>query len=169
MTISPRPLSHAVALVACVLMMLVSAGYAAAGELGVNVYGLSYHFDREEAKERGLDNEVNPGLGLRYRMPRQEFDWFVDGGAHRDSARNTAVYAGGGAFWKPTQRWRLGGALALFQSDTYNDGDPFIAPVPLVAYEWRPATITMAYFPRIGGVNEVHTLGFWLTLWPSAF
>ncbi len=163
------PLSHAVALVAFVLMVLVSAGYAAAGELGVNVYGLSYHFEREEAKERGLDNEVNPGLGLRYRIPRQDFDWFVDGGMHRDSARNTAVYAGGGAFWKPTQRLRLGGALALFQSDTYNDGDPFIAPVPLVAYEWRPATITMAYFPKIEGVNEIHTLGFWLTLWPSAF
>jgi hypothetical protein len=169
MTISSRPLSHAVALVAFVLMVLVSAGHAAAGELGINIYGLSYHFDREEAEARGLDNEVNPGLGLRYRIPRQEFDWFLDGGTHRDSARNTAVYAGGGAFWKPTQRLRLGGALALFQSDTYNDGDPFIAPVPLVAYEWRPATITMAYFPKIEGVNEIHTLGFWLTLWPRSF
>jgi hypothetical protein len=109
---------------------------------------------------------VNPGLGLRYRWPRQGFDWFADGGAYRDSGRNTAVYAGGGAFWKPTERLRLGGALAFFYSDTYNDGDPFIAPIPVAAYEWRRVTLNLVYFPKISGINDINTLGFWITLWP---
>jgi hypothetical protein len=142
---------------------------AAANELGVNLYGLSYHFERSRAKELGFDNEVNPGLGLRYRIPRENFDWFLDGGAYRDSGRNTALYAGGGAFWKPTERLRLGGALAFFHSDTYNDGDAFVAPVPLAAYEWRALTLNVVYFPKISGVNEINTLGFWVTVWPKGF
>ena len=109
---------------------------------------------------------MNPGLGARYRIPRQRFDWFLDGGAYRDSGRNTAIYAGGGALWKATDRLRLGGALVFFKSDTYNDGDPFIAPVPVVAYEWRRVSLNLVYFPKVSGVNELNTLGFWITLWP---
>ena len=116
---------------------------------------------------------MNPGLGLRYRLPRKafdgSFDLFLDGGAYRDSGRNTAVYAGAGAFWKPAGGLRLGGALAFFNSDTYNDGKAFIAPVPLAAYEWRAVTLNVVYFPKISDVNEINTLGFWITLWPKAF
>lgn len=164
-------LSRAIAVIAIVLMVLLTAGYARAaqGELGINVYGLSYHFERSRAEELGFDNEVNPGLGLRYRIPRGDFDWFLDGGAYRDSGRNTALYAGAGALWKPTERLRLGGALVFFSSDTYNDGDAFIAPVPVAAYEWRALTLNLVYFPKISGVNEINTLGFWITLWPRAF
>ena len=151
------------------LALFAGACAAQSGELGVNVYGLSYHFERDRAKELGFDNEVNPGLGLRYRFPRREFDWFLDAGAYRDSGRNTAVFAGGGAFWKLTEGLRLGGALAFFQSDTYNDGDPFIAPLPLVAYEWRAVSVNMVYFPKVSGINDINTLGFWLTFWPKGF
>lgn len=151
------------------LLAALSAPCAAQGELGINVYGLSYHFDRDRAKELGLDNEVNPGLGARWRVPREGFDWFVDGGAYRDSGRNTAVYAGAGLYWKVTQGLRVGGALAFFHSDTYNDGTAFIAPVPLLAYEWRALSVNMVYFPKISSVNEINTLGFWLTFWPRAF
>jgi hypothetical protein len=112
---------------------------------------------------------VNPGLGVRYRLPRQDFDWFFDAGAYRDSGRNTAVLAGGGAFWKFGEHLRLGGALAFFHSETYNDGVPFIAPLPLAAYEWGAISFNLVYFPKVSGVNEINTLGFWVTLWPKAF
>jgi hypothetical protein len=156
------------------LVLVFAAGSCLAseemrGELGINLYGLSYHIERDRAKELGLDNEVNPGLGLRYRFARPDFDWFLDGGALRDSKRNTAVYAGGGAFWRPSERLRLGGALAFFHSETYNEGDPFIAPIPLAAYEWRALSLNLAYFPRIVGINDVNTLLFWLTVWPRGF
>jgi hypothetical protein len=138
------------------------------GDLGVNVYGLSYHLERSRAKELGLTNEVNPGLGLRYRAPLNErFDWFADAGLLRDSARHTALIAGPGVFYKAGENLRLGGAAALFHSKTYNGGGAFIAPVPLAAYEWRAASVSLAYFPRISGRNEVNTLGLWLTLWPQ--
>jgi hypothetical protein len=141
---------------------------APAGELGVNVYGLSYHFERGRAREIGADNEVNPGLGLRYRIPGSErVEWFLDGGAYRDSGRNTAAYAGGGAFWKPARSFGAGLALAAFHSDTYNNGRAFIAPIPVVSYDFRAATVNLAYFPKIGDLNDINTLAFWVTLWPS--
>lgn len=139
------------------------------GELGINLYGLSYHFERDTARELGYDNEVNPGLGARWRMPREKFDWFLDAGAYRDSGRNTAVLAGGGILWKATERLRLGGALAFLHSETYNGGNPFIAPLPLLAYEWRAVSANFVFFPKVSGVNDINTLGFWLTFWPRAF
>jgi hypothetical protein len=152
-----------------VILLAASPPALAQGELGINLYGLSYHFDRDRARELGFDNEVNPGLGVRWRVPGDKFDSFFDAGAYRDSGRNTAVLAGGGIFWKPTERLRLGGALAFFYSQTYNDGNAFLAPLPLLAYEWRAVTANLVYFPKVSSINEINTLGFWLTFWPKSF
>jgi hypothetical protein len=135
-----------------------------ASELGINLYGASYHFERSRAKALGLDNEFNPGLGVRYKDRLGESaDWFIDAGAYRDSGRNTAIVAGPGALWKATEGLRLGGALAFFHSASYNGGRAFIAPVPVAAYEWRAVTLNVTYFPKVSSFNEINTLGFWLT------
>src|SRR5438034_1358694 len=108
----------------------------AAADWGVNVYGLSRHLDRAKARELHVDNEVNPGLGLRYRAPRDErLDWIFDTGLYRDSGRNTAFFAGAGASWHATGHLRLAGALTFFKSDTYNRGRAGIAPLPVAV--WR--------------------------------
>jgi hypothetical protein len=135
-------------------------------DLGLNIYGASYHFDRDKAKEIGLTNERNPGLGLRWRKARNEtWDYFVDVGFYDDSATNTAKLFGGGALWHATQGLRLGGGLVLLQSKTYNNGDAFIAPAPMLAYEWKRVTFNIVYFPKWKDVNRTNQLGFWLTVW----
>ena len=150
------------------LALCLGPSLAFSGDLGINVYGLSYHFERSRARDIGVDNEVNPGLGLRYRMPQGErVEWFLDGGAYRDSGRNTAVYAGGGALWKPTRRFGAGVALAAFESDTYNRGRAFVAPIPLVSYDLGAASLNLAYLPKISDLNDINTLAFWITLWPG--
>jgi hypothetical protein len=134
--------------------------------LGVNVYGLSHHFDRHRARELNVDSEFNPGLGVRYRVPHSErLQWFFDAGAYRDSGRNTALLAGGGALWSVSAGWRLGAALAVLDSDTYNQGKTFVAPLPVAAYEFRSATLNFVYLPKVSDVNEVASLGFWATFW----
>lgn len=154
------------ALVVCAGLVL--PGCAQAGEFGVNVYGLSYHFDRARARELRVDNEVNGGLGLRYRVTHSErLDWIFDAGAYRDSGHNTARVAGAGALWKPAERLRLGAALALFDSDTYNRGRSFLAPLPVAAYELGPVTLNFVYLPKFRDVNPVAALGFWLTFEPG--
>jgi hypothetical protein len=139
----------------------------AAADLGLNVYGLAYHFDRTRARETGLDNEIIAGLGLRYRVAHSErLQWIFEAGAYHDSGRNTARLAGAGALWKVTQGWRLGGALAAFKSPTYNRGEAFVAPLPLAAYEFRSVTLNFTYVPRVQEINHVATVALWLTWWP---
>ena len=148
------------------LLLALLLPLTASADLGVNVYGASYHFDQDKARAAGVDNQFNPGLGVRWRQPANErFDWFADAGFYRDSGRNTAVLAGGGAFWRATEGLRLGGALAFLHSDTYNRGKAFIAPLPVAAYEWRRVTLNMVYMPKVHEVNDINTLGFWLTVW----
>jgi len=135
-------------------------------DLGINVYGASYHFDRDKAKELGLTHEANPGLGLRYRRAKSEtLDLFADLGFYQDSKANTAGLLGGGGLWHASDRVRLGGGLVLLKSDTYNHGKAFIAPAPMAAYEWRRVTFNVVYFPKWRDANVTNQLGFWLTVW----
>lgn len=151
---------------ALALAVLLAPSAAAAQSLGLNVYGLSYHFDRSRARELGVDNEINPGLGLRYRIPHSEkLQWIFDAGAYRDSGRNTALLAGAGALWQVSAGWRLGGALVVLDSGTYNRGKTFVAPLPLAAYEFRSAALNFVYLPKVSDLNEVAALGFWATFW----
>jgi hypothetical protein len=149
-----------------IAVLLLAVPLPAAADLGVSFYGLAYHFDRSRARDMGLDNEFIAGLGLRYRIPHSErLQWVFEAAAYHDSGRNTALIAGAGALWKVTPGWRLGGALAAFKSDTYNRGDPFVAPLPLAAYEFRSLTLNFTFIPRMSEVNEVATLAVWLTWW----
>lgn len=149
-------------LAACALALAVATGPARADwrDLGVNVYGLSYHFDRDEAERLGVDNTLNPGLGLRYEFARHgRWSFFADGGAYRDSGENTAVYGGVGALWEVVGGLKVGAALAILDSDTYNAGRTFVAPLPLAAYDFGPVTVNLTFFPQVSKFNDVATLG----------
>jgi hypothetical protein len=141
---------------------------ARADELGFSVFGLSYHFNRDKARQLDVDNGFNPGLGLKYRFAQYErWTFDAEGGVFRDSGSNTATYLGVTALWHVGRGFQVGGALALLNSSTYNDGKAFITPLPMLAYDVGSVTLNLTYFPRISGVNEVAALGFWVTVWPK--
>ena len=54
----------------CIVLSLPVCAFAQSW--GINTYGLSHHFNRTRAHELHVDNEVNPGLGVRYRVPHSE-------------------------------------------------------------------------------------------------
>lgn len=151
-------------------VLLASAslsGPARAWDWGVNVYGLSYHWDRDLAEQNDLDNEFNPGLGVRYRMGEWlRADAIVDAGVYRDSGRNTAVYAAAGLLWPldDAKRFNVGAALTAFKSDTYNHGDAFVAPVPLVSIRFERVTVNFTHFPKISNFNEVAATAMFFTI-----
>lgn len=155
-----------VALEAWATAALLACACAAHAELGLNLYGASYHFDRDKARARGLTHEVNPGLGIRWRAAEHEtWDMFADAAIYSDSAAHTAKIAGGGALWHATEHLRLGGAAALFKSETYNHGNAFIAPVPLAGYELRRVMFNLAYLPKWRDQNVTNQVGAWVTVW----
>lgn len=149
---------------AALLAALVLAPLARA-DVGLNIYGLSWHIDADKAHAQGVDNWFNPGLGIRYRVPGEQFDYFFDAGVYRDSGRNTAVLAGGAVHWRATQSARLGLALVMLNSKTYNDGNTFVAPLPIAAWDFGPAQLNVVYLPKVTKINDINTLGFWLTYW----
>ena len=145
---------------------LLSAGAVEASNWGVNVYGLSYRWDRDQARQNDWDNEFNPGLGVRYQLGNWlKADAIIDAGAYYDSGRNTAVYAAAGLLWPldRDKRFNLGVALTAFHSDTYNQGDAFIAPIPLFSLRFDRVAVNLTHFPKVGNLNEIHTTAMFLT------
>ena len=148
------------------VIVLFALPACAQADFGVNLYGFSYHLERDKARALGINNQVNPGLGLRYRIHQSpEFDWVFDAGFYRDSGRHTAKIAGAGLLWHATDHLRLGAALTIFNSPTYNSGKTFVAPLPIIAYEFKSVTLNLAYSPRIRGLNDVNMFGVWATFW----
>jgi hypothetical protein len=144
----------------------LSATATQAGDWGINVYGLSHHWDRDLAEQNGWDNEFNPGLGVRYHPGTWlKADAIIDAGAYYDSGRNTAVYAAAGLLWPldRNKRFNLGLALTAFHSDTYNGGDAFVAPVPLFSLRFEKVAVNLTHFPKVGNLNDIHTTAMFFT------
>lgn len=133
--------------------------------LNLNVYGLSYHPDREAVHRLDLGNQVNPGLGLHYVLDQNARGvTFVELGGYYDSGRSWAKFIGLGYQFKVGKRWRVGGALAAMHSQTYNDGIGFVGMIPLVTYDLGRVTLNAAYYPKFGHYNEVAAFGFYISI-----
>lgn len=144
----------------------LSATATQAGDRGISVYGISYHWDRDLAEQNDWDNEFNPEFGFRYHMGTwRKADAIIDAGAYYDSGRNTAVYAAAGLLWPVDRdkRFNLGVALTAFHSDTYNEGEPFIAPIPLFSMHLEKVVVNLAHFPKLRDLNEIHITAMFLT------
>jgi len=136
-----------------------------AARLDLQLYGLSYHTDREGVRRNGLDNELNVGLGLHYVLHEdQRAVQFIEAGFYRDSGRHEAKVAGIGYQYKLGQHWRLGGALVGVQSQTYNRGNAFVAPLPIVTYDFGAVKLNAVYAPRYKDYNQFAVIGFYLSV-----
>ncbi|MEO8007733.1 MAG: hypothetical protein ABI728_04330 [Betaproteobacteria bacterium] len=133
--------------------------------LDLNVYGLSYHPDREAVHRANLDNQVNPGLGLHYRLADDERGiTFAELAAYRDSGRHWAKFLSLGYQFKWGERLRIGGALAAVNSQTYNQGVAFVAMIPLITYDMGRIKLNAVYFPKFGNYNRIEAFGFYLSI-----
>jgi hypothetical protein len=111
-----------------------------------------------------LDNELNLGLGLNYTVHEDERGiQFVEAGFYRDSGSRVAKIAGMGYQYK-LDRWRLGGALIGVQSQTYNHGSAFIAPLPILTYDLGRVQLNAIYVPRYGDYNQFAVFGFYFSV-----
>ena len=133
--------------------------------LDLNVYGFSYHPDRETVHRLNLDNEVNPGLGLHYEFSDTERGTtFAEIGAYQDSGSNLAKFVALGYQFKFAKRWRIGGAFAVLHSRTYNESVTFLTMIPLITYDFGRIKVNAVYFPKIGNRNEVAAFGLYFSI-----
>jgi hypothetical protein len=151
---------------AAVLLSLAGASAAGAGErLFLDVYGLSYHPDRNGVHEQHLDNQFNPGLGLKYELREDAHGVaFAEAGFYRDSGRHWTAMAGPGYQLRITEQWRAGAVLFFFDSRTYNHGRPFVAPIPMLTWDLGRFQLNAVYAPRVRDINEFAAFGFFASV-----
>lgn len=131
----------------------------------LNIYGLSYHPDREAARSLNVDNEINPGLGIHFEWPEDKRgNTFAEAGAYLDSGENWAKFAALGYQFRLGRRWKVGAALAVMHSRTYNNGTAFVGMIPLVTWHLGRIKLNAVYFPEFGHHNQVDVLGFYFSL-----
>ncbi|HYP67365.1 MAG TPA: hypothetical protein VEP67_03825 [Thiobacillaceae bacterium] len=152
---------------AIIMVAFTSLAAHADTPLELNIYGLSHHWDRAEAQRLHTEHETNPGLGLRYELAPHE--WcaapFAEGGIYSDSGANTTYYAALGCKGlKLTDSIRLGAGIALMQSETYNHGRAFVAPVPLLTWQISKVTLNFIQYPRIDSLGIINTTGLYISV-----
>jgi hypothetical protein len=153
------------ALAAAVLALTGAAPARAQERVLVDVYGLSYHTNRAGVHAAHLDNEFNPGLGLRYEPAGDSRGVkFLEAGFYKDSGRHWTAFAGPGYQLRLRERWLVGGALLLFDSRTYNHGRLFVAPIPVVSYDFGSFRLNAVYAPRVSDINEFAVFGFYASI-----
>jgi hypothetical protein len=64
--------------------------------------------------------------------------------------------------FKLGERWRIGGALAVIGSHTYNHGKAFVSVIPLLTYDIGIIKLNAVYFPEFGHYNQVAAFGFYI-------
>jgi hypothetical protein len=151
--------------VAAVLLLGSARAARAEDRVFLDVYGLAYHTDRAGVRAAHLDNEFNPGLGLKYELSADSRGaTFAEAGFYKDSGRHWTAIAGPGYQLRIAERWRVGGVLLFFDSRTYNHGRPFIAPIPMLTWDLGRFQLNAVYAPRASGVNEFAVFGFYASV-----
>lgn len=137
---------------------------AFSAELGIDVFGLSYHHDRKNYKGESF-NEFNPGLGLNcILLDKRKVLLFADSGYYKDSLANWAQFLTVGARYKIIPALSLGLGLTYFKSRSYNRGDPALGPIPILSYRYKMFSLNTVFLPKYKDVNQHSAFGFFGTI-----
>ena len=149
-------------------MFLIMACFGTAlqaGEWGLNVHGLSYHPDRRDSAGNKF-NEINGGLGANYIFHNSNHTLAVtEAGFYVNSQSHLTEYASVSWRYKLGTRWSLGAGASFFYSPTYNHGNPFVAPFPVLAFRVKRLALQTIYFPKYKKANENSVFGFYATIY----
>jgi hypothetical protein len=140
---------------------LPTASEQRAGELGVNLFGLSLHTNLGAG-----NNALNPGVGLRYTFwdPAPRWTVFGDTSIYYDSGRHWAKYVALGVSYNFAESWHVGVGVGFAQSQTYNGGKAFFALIPGVGFEYRRVIFNTVLLPSEHSNSKIAGLAFFVTI-----
>lgn len=153
----------------CIRLMLLVGGVCftsllSADEIGINIYGLSYHPDRKDSSGRTF-NEFNPGVGLNYiALEKSRGIFQLDAAIFKNSGGKATQYIGAGYRYKIGRGFSAGGEFVYFHSSTYNNGDGALGMIPLVAYRRNLFSFNFMYLPKYKNINRNSAFGLYGTI-----
>ena len=141
-----------------------------AGDFGINLYGLSYHFNRTTSDGRSF-SEFNPGIGAKFVFLQSgRSKGFCEGGVFSDSERNSAKYAAFGYSYEVIDSlFSVGLTVGPYRSSTLNYNRVFVAFIPTVSVGYKWFNFHLVYLPAYKDVNRIPTLGLYATVYPFQF
>lgn len=153
-----------ISLAALCVVVFATSGKSNGQSLGLNIYGLSYHFLKDN-QSRELFNEVNPGLGIRGTWCTSHNNWTaLEAGIYRDTFRNTAKYATVGYHLRLLKGFRAGFNVGLYSSESIRNDEIIIIGVPAISYQLSFCIVNVVYLPKFRNINPFNTLGTYLTI-----
>ncbi len=135
-----------------------------ANSVGINIYGLSRHFDLGY-RSRDRINEVHPGYGLRATaVSCAGHSLFIEGGTFKDTFENKAKYIAIGYKFRLWNQLRLGLMAGPYNTESINRGSTVLAVIPTLTFRvWR-VTLNGVYLPRYEGINPYKIIAGYLTI-----
>jgi hypothetical protein len=133
---------------------------------GVDVFGLSYHYQsRAYQVAPGVARryeQLNLGLGVEY-VVRDDQRVLVstDGGIYRDSKDRGNGFAGVAVRFRVAPHLLLGGSIVGMTSRTYGT---HVAPLPLVTAQWRHVSVSTTLIPALSS-RESGAIGLFTTVY----
>jgi len=132
-------------------------------EIGINLYGLSYHIQRETSDNKDF-NELNYGIGMRYSLNKDKrMELFIDSGFFKDSSAKLAKYMGFGLQFSLFNTFNIGFLGLIYQSKMINQGAPIVGAVPLISFSFKNICINSIIIPKIKNLVDYDSIGFYLT------
>lgn len=143
----------ALTVLAAFILAALGESHAVAGELGIDLYGLSYHYEGTScwgcADGHETYRQVNPGVGMRLALfENRRHAIAAIGGAYSDSMWYTSYYAGFGYRLKlvPGERSYLAVGLdgGYFNSKTWDH--PWVA-APVMTIRYKAVAVNTMWLP----------------------
>src|SRR5262249_10174744 len=89
----------------------------------------------------------------------------TEAGLYINSKNNLAEYASLSWRYKFGTMWSLGAGASFFYSPSYNHGNPFVAPFPVLAFRVKEIAFQTIYFPKYKHANENSVFGLYATIY----
>ncbi len=149
-------------LVLVATMGLSAISYSA--ELGINLYGLSYHLDRRDVTGYRF-NERNPGVGATLTIhEKQRSHYYIEAGIMEDSYRRAAKYVTFGYGYRIVKGLSIGVLCGIYDSRSVAESAVLVA-APKVAYRYRDVELHLVHLPEFPGINPYPSFALYATLY----
>ncbi len=146
------------------LITIESPAVSSAGELGVNLYGLSYHLDRRDVTGYRF-NERNPGIGATFTIhEKQRSRYYVEAGIMEDSYRRAAKYVTFGYGYRIVKGLSIGVLCGVYDSRSVAESAVLVA-APKVSYRYRDVEMHLVHLPEFPGINPYPSFALYATLY----
>ena len=140
----------------------VSIRPANCASIGLNLYGISYHLDRDAARRRNF-NEFNEGIGLHLSAYEDRYNFvYLEAGRFKDTFENGATYYAVGYRFRPIKYISLG--LNFMQYDSKSIRNRVYTPIPVLAFDYKIASVKMSYLPKYRDISSYDSFVAYLTL-----